>query len=88
MSWYVYILKCSDGRLYTGVTTEIFRRVKQHRQGQGADFTRLFGVDDLCYSEEFLDKSEAFIRESQIKKWTRKKKLALIAGDKDLLKKL
>ena len=53
-----------------------------------ADFTRSFGVDELCYSEEFLHKSEAFSRETQIKKWTRKNKLALIAGDKDLLKKL
>ena len=88
MNWYVYILRCSDGSLYTGVTTDISRRVKQHKDGQGADFTRSFGVDELCYSEEFLSKGEAFTREAQIKKWTRKKKLALIAGDKDLLKKL
>ena len=88
MSRHVYILRCSYGSLYTGVTTDISRRVKQHKDGQGADFTRPFGVDELCDSEEFLNKSEAFSRESQIKKWTRKKKLALIAGDKDLLKRL
>lgn len=88
MNWYVYILKCSDGRLYTGVTTDVSRRLKQHRQGLGANFTRTFGMDKLCYSEKFLNKSDAFSRETQIKKWTRKKKLALIAGDKELLKKL
>ncbi len=88
MNWHVYILKCPDGRLYIGVTTDISRRLKQHRQGQGAAFTRTFSVDELCYSETFLNKSEAFSREIQLKKWTHKKKLALIAGDKELLKKL
>ena len=88
MIGYVYILKCSDGSLYTGVTTDIARRVKQHKEGQGADFTRSYGVSELCYSEEYFNKNEAFSRETQIKKWTRKKKLALIAGDKELLKRL
>ena len=74
--------------LYTGVTTGISNRLRQHKQGEGSEFTRVFGVDELCYFETFSDKMEAFSRESQIKKWTRKKKLALIAGDKELLKRL
>ncbi len=88
MSWYVYILKCSDGRLYTGVTTDVARRLEKHKRGQGAEFTRVFGVEELCYSEEYSIKSRAFLREAQLKRWTHKKKLALIKRNKDLLKKL
>ena len=88
MSWYLYILKCSNGNLYTGVTTDIARRLKEHKQGQGAVFTRSFRAEEICHTEEFLNKREAFSREAQIKRWTRKKKLALIAGNIELLKRL
>ncbi|MFH0754795.1 MAG: GIY-YIG nuclease family protein [Candidatus Omnitrophota bacterium] len=77
--WHVYILECSGGRLYTGITTDLSRRLKQHQQGRGAKFTRAFGADKFCYSELFLNRSEALKREAQIKKMSRPQKLMLFS---------
>ena len=86
--WYVYILECQNKDLYTGITSNITRRIEEHKQGKGGHFTKSFGVDKLVYREEYVDRQGALKREAQIKGWTRKKKLALINSDLQLLKKL
>ncbi len=86
--WFVYILKCRNDDLYTGITDNLQRRFDEHKSGKGGHFTRSFGAEEILYSEEHMNKSSALKREAQIKGWTRKKKLALIEGDLELLKKL
>jgi putative endonuclease len=78
MSYYCYILLCSDGTLYCGYTNDLEKRVKTHNRGKGAKYTRRRTPVKLVYSEEFKTKSEALKREHQIKKLSRKEKLALI----------
>lgn len=79
--WYLYILKCSDGSLYTGVTPYLHRRIKTHNDGNGGKYTRCRLPVSLIYSETHLTKSGALKRELQIKGLSRKKKLALIRQD-------
>ncbi len=86
--WYVYILETEDGRLYTGTTNDISRRMEEHKDGKGAQFTRSFRFKGLLYTEEHPTKSAALKREKQVQGWTRKKKLALIKGDLKTLKAL
>jgi len=86
--WYLYILECRNGDLYTGTTSNIDRRIEDHKQGRGGRFTKIARVKKLLFIERFNSKTEAVKRESQIKGWTRKKKLALIHADMKLLKKL
>ena len=86
--WYLYILKCKNGDLYTGITDNLDRRFKEHKSGQGGHFTKSFGAQRILYSEQHPDRLSVLKREAQIKGWTRKKKLALIQGDLELLKKL
>jgi putative endonuclease len=74
----VYILRCSDGSLYTGITNDLARRLAQHKKGAGGHYTRSRRVIKVVYTEECSDKSSALKREAEIKKWTRMKKLALI----------
>ena len=76
--WCVYILKCKNGSLYTGITNNLERRLEKHRQGKGARYTRSFGVGKIVYNEGSLSKSGALKREAEIKSWTRKKKLTFI----------
>ena len=86
--WFMYILECQDGSFYTGVTNDIQRRFQEHKSGKGGHYTKSFGVNALIYQESYPTKSEALRREIQIKGWTRRKKLALIHGQIELLKKL
>lgn len=76
--YYVYILKCKDKTLYTGMTTDVARRFKEHKRGKGGHYTRWKKVTKMLYSEEQPDRSSALKREFQIKSWPRGKKLALI----------
>lgn len=76
--WFVYILKCKNGDLYTGITNNLERRFEEHKSGKGGKFTHVFKVDKMLYSEPCGSKSEALRREAQIKGWRRKKKLSLI----------
>ncbi len=78
-SWRVYILRCGDGSLYTGVTNDLERRLKAHNSGRGAKYTRSHGPVELAYSEPAFDKSSALKRELEIKGLTREQKLKLIA---------
>jgi len=80
MKWYVYILECADKTLYTGVTTDLERRVEEHNfnNKKGAKYTKARRPVSLVYSEEVADRSEAGKREVEIKKFSRKEKLILI----------
>lgn len=76
--WKVYILRCGDGSLYTGITTDVQARFEAHSAGKGAKYTRGRGPLELIYTEECQDHSSALKRELQIKAMTREQKLALI----------
>ena len=78
MSWFVYILRCADGTLYTGSTTDVERRLSVHNSGNGAKYTRVRRPCTLVYCEEAAGKSAALRREAAIKKLRRAEKLALI----------
>ena len=83
--WYIYILRCQDGSLYTGSTTDIPRRVNEHNRSKGGAYTRACLPVKLVYKESCSSRSKAQKRESQIKRWSRSKKLALIQQDKQTL---
>lgn len=79
--WSVYVLKCNDSTLYTGVTTNLDRRLRQHNGETkgGAKYTRARRPCVLVYSEVCENRSKAQIREAEIKRLSRAKKLELIA---------
>ena len=78
----VYMVRCSDGSLYTGWTNDIEKRVAAHNSGAGAKYTRSRRPVTLVYCEECETKEQAMSREWHIKRLGRKEKLALIAGMK------
>ena len=78
MAAYVYILRCSDGTLYTGWTDDPVRRLKTHNAGKGAKYTRSRLPVELVRLEEYNSKEEAMKREAALKKLSRKEKLELI----------
>ena len=77
-TWKLYILRCGDGSLYTGITTDVEKRLEAHRSGKGAKYTRGRGPLELVYSEECGDHSVSLKRELEIKALTREEKLKLI----------
>jgi len=80
-AWHIYILRCADGTLYTGVTTDLTRRVQEHNEsGKGAKYTRVRRPVVLVYNEAFESRSAACVREAAIKKLSREEKSALIGG--------
>jgi len=82
-NWFVYVLKCSDDTLYTGITTDISKRLKEHNESKkGAKYTRSRRPVSVVYTEEKPDRSSASKREYEIKKLKRIKKLKLIEGVK------
>lgn len=72
---YTYIVKCSDGSLYTGWTNNLEKRIKDHNAGRGAKYTKARRPVVLVYKEEFPTKQEAMKREWEIKRLSRKEKL-------------
>ena len=76
--WTVYILRCGNGSLYTGIAKDVQARVKQHSEGRGATYTRTRLPIRLLYQQEGLTHSEALIREAQIKALPRSKKEEII----------
>jgi putative endonuclease len=77
----VYILRCSDGTLYTGSTVDLKKRVREHNESkQGAKYTRARRPVKLVYSEDFEELSDARSREAEIKRLTREEKLQLVKG--------
>lgn len=75
--WVLYILRCKDDTLYTGITDNLEKRLQAHRLGKGAKYTRGRGPLTLLYTEDCDDHSQALRREFEIKRLTRQAKLAL-----------
>jgi putative endonuclease len=78
MSWYVYILRCSDDTLYTGTSNDVERRVANHNKKKGAKYTKTRTPVVLVYKKEFTDRSLACKEEYRIKQLTRNEKIKLI----------
>lgn len=77
-TWYVYILRCRDNTLYTGITDDVPRRLEAHNAGKGAKYTRGRGPVTLCYQEKQESYSAALKREYAIKQLSRTEKMLLI----------
>ncbi len=75
--WYVYIVECSDGTLYTGITTDVNKRIETHNKGKGAKYTKTRLPVVLRASFDGFDKSTAAKEEYRIKQLTRKEKIEL-----------
>lgn len=79
--WFVYILRCADGTLYTGVTTDLTRRLREHngelKGGRGAKYTKARRPVTLAYSETALDRSGAQIREHELRTLSKRDKISL-----------
>ncbi len=87
--WYVYIVRCRDRSLYTGVTTDLARRLKEHNSpAGGARYTRARQPVSITYAEIVSDRSAACSREYQLKRLSRAAKEALISSEKNCLKSL
>jgi len=84
----MYILECSDASFYTGSTKDLEKRLWEHKNGVGANYTKSRLPVELMYFEEYKRIDVAFYREKQVQGWSRKKKLALIEGKLELLPKL
>ena len=78
--WYLYMLRCGDGSLYTGITTDVQRRLDAHITGKGAKYTRGRGPLTLVHQESCASHSEALKRELEVKALTREEKERLIFG--------
>ena len=79
--WHVYIISCSDNSFYTGTTTDISRRIREHNSGKGGSYTRVRQPVKLVHEEVCSTRSQALKREYFIKSWSRDKKLELISND-------
>lgn len=75
--YFVYILLCKDKSLYTGITTDVTRRLQEHRNGKGGNYTRSHVPTKIAYTEGGHTRSSALKREAEIKKWKRLKKESL-----------
>jgi len=80
MKGYMYILRCCDGSYYTGSTKNLEKRLWEHQNGMGANYTKKRLPVELVYFEEYDRIDVAFYREKQVQNWSKKKKEALING--------
>jgi putative endonuclease len=81
--WFLYVVRCDDGTLYTGVTTDLNRRVNEHNTSKrGAKYTKTRRPVDLIWSKEYINRSEAQSAEYSLKKLSRKEKLDIIDSRK------
>ncbi len=80
MSWTVYLLRCRDGSLYTGITTDLERRLARHRAGTASAYTRARRPIRLVYQEDQPDRSAALRREAALRRLSRAEKLGLVRG--------
>ena len=88
-NYYVYIVQCSDGFYYTGITSKLEKRIDEHNTGKDKTcFTYRRRPVTLKYFERFKDVNQAIAREKQLKGWSRAKKEALFMEEYDILKKL
>lgn len=76
--WFVYTLLCEDGSLYTGYTNNIQQRFSTHKNGKGGRYTRSHKPLKIVHQERFATQSEALKRESQIKSWSRQRKITTL----------
>lgn len=76
--YFVYIIECKNGSLYTGITTDVARRFAKHRAGTGARYTRAQHAVRVVYTERKRNRSTASRREAEIKSWPRAQKLHLV----------
>lgn len=76
--YHVYLLECADGSIYTGIATDVARRLSEHQAGKGGAYTRGHGAVRMAYTEEHPDRSSASKREAAIKKLSRTAKQRLI----------
>jgi putative endonuclease len=86
--WFVYLVRCADGTLYVGRTTNLASREKAHNDGTGAAYTAARRPVRMVYAEEHGSMKSAAARERQVKRWTTEKKEALIRGHARRLKAL
>ncbi len=84
MPW-MYILRCADGSYYVGSTTDLQRRIVEHNDGIGAQYTARRRLVELVYSAEFPDIRQAYAAEKKVQGWSRAKREALIRGDFEAL---
>ena len=77
MTYFCYMVRCSNEAFYTGWTTDPLRRVQEHNAGRGARYTKMHGPVELVYVEEVEDHSAALKREAQIKRYTHQRKAGL-----------
>ena len=78
-NWFVYIVRCSDNSLYTGISTDVDARVAQHNKGKGAKYTRSRVPVELVYTENLSEKGDALRREIEIKRLSPQNKRKLVA---------
>jgi len=88
MTFYVYILRCVDGSYYVGHTDDLEKRLAAHRTGEIGGYTRSRRPVRLVFHEQLPSREDAFMRERQLKGWSKRKKEVLIKGDWDSLKRL
>ena len=81
-AWHVYIVRCRDGSLYTGISKDVAERVRKHNAGKGAAYTRSRRPVALAWSARAASESAARKREAAIKKWTRAEKTAFLRSAK------
>ena len=77
ITYWVYLLLCRDETIYTGITTDVARRLAEHKAGSGAAYTRAHGAKKMIYTEKHEGRSNAQKREAEIKRYARKEKLTL-----------
>jgi len=82
MTYFVYMLRCSDHSLYTGITNDLTRRIEQHNKGKASKYTRVRTPVHLVYQEECVDKSSALIREHEIKGYSKLKKESMVTENR------
>ncbi|MCA9390462.1 GIY-YIG nuclease family protein [candidate division WWE3 bacterium] len=79
--WYVYILRCENGSLYTGITKDVQKRFLAHKSGTASKYTRAHPPTEVLFTEEHPSRSEASKREYEIKQYTVQQKLELLKND-------
>ena len=88
MSFYAYMLRCSDGSFYVGHTDDLEQRISAHHSGQLSGYTHNRRPVQLVWHQDFPERDQAFAAERQVKGWSRAKKEALIRGDWDAVRLL
>ena len=78
-TWYVYIIRCANGSLYTGCTNHVIRRWHEHLEGKGAKYLQAHEPKEMVFVEEHADRSDACRREYEIKQYPKPEKEALVA---------